>query len=355
MAKLYKLYTLIYLLFKVHWTGFLRRCRRKRRDVVLLYPDSLRAVCRYLLDMETVLHDLAVINGLIELKKDFCVHFGTDVSALRGRRVHLTLSRRVGPRDGPDYTRGVFGLIERLEAAGNAVYPARGEALFWENKVHMYEKFRELGVRHPRTWIVRKGDPLPETGFPVLLKEAHSAGSQGVFKLESRAELEARAAALFGCGHEAFILQRLVDMRSDLRAIIVGDGVGLHYWRRNTSGEWRPTSTSRGSLVDFHNFPEQWRGEMTDVVRKLGLRTGALDITWEKDDTSSPPLYLEVSPLYQPNPEPPRRYRDMPYYEYKKKRFVPGSYFIKYIDEIFRLKRALYDVYFPADGAAGKA
>jgi hypothetical protein len=144
-------------------------------------------------------------------------------------------------------------------------------------------------------------------------------------------------------------------MRADLRAIVVGDRVVLHYWRRNTAAEWRPTSTSRGSVVDFWNFPEQWRSAIVDAVRKLGLRTGALDIAWEKDDTLTPPLILEVSPVYQPNPEPPPRYRHMPYYEYKKKCFVPGSYFVKYIDTVFSIKKKLYDLYFSGDAERERA
>lgn len=347
MAKLYKLYLVARLLARVNWVRFYRLCRKDAADVLLLYPGSAYSVLRYLLDMETVIYDLAVIAWFIGAGRPFCLRFGAVTDGLRGRRVHVTLSRQLRPGSGADYTKGAFDLIRELEAAGNSVFPSLREALFWENKAHMYGKFRELGISHPETWIVRKGEPVPAVDFPVLFKEVHSAGSAGVFKVSSPAELAGHSARVFAAGHEAFILQRIVDMRADLRAIVVGGRVVLHYWRKNSAPEWRPTSTSRGSVVDFWSFPELWRGEIVAAVGRLGLRTGALDVTWEKDDTSTPPLFLEVSPVYQPNPEPPRKYRDLPYCDYKKKRFVSGSYFVKYIDAVFAIKKQLYDLYFP--------
>ena len=263
---------------------------------------------------------------------------------------HLRVIEAANLLDLPDYTACLFEALRQLEAAGNTVYPSLSEARWWENKAFMYARFSELGVPHPETRIVRRGDPLPECRFPAVLKEVHSASSRGVFKLSAREELEAHAGRIFGAGQEAFALQKLLDIRRDLRVILAGDRVVSHYWRLNLSGEWRPTSTDRGSAVDFGNFPERWRGFIIENFLKLGLRTGAFDVAWEKDDLSAPPVFLEVSPHYQPNPAPSLGCASLPYFEYKKCLFVRDPYYARYVDLVFELKRAVYGIYFDGDG-----
>ena len=51
------------------------------------------------------------------------------------------------------------------------------------------------------------------------------------------------------------IVQELLNIRKDLRVIVIGNEIFLHYWRINLGGEWRPTSTGFGSKVDFINYP----------------------------------------------------------------------------------------------------
>lgn len=344
----------LYLLGKVNWIRFFRLLRGDAEDVVWLRPGSVPEFLRYLREMHTVIYDLAVISCLIGAGRPFRLRFGLAAGDLRGKKVHFTLSREFNPLGLADYTKYIFDAVGRLERGGNTVFPSRAEALWWENKAYMHERFAALGIRHPETFIVRKGDVLPDVKFPVLFKEVHSAGSHGVFKLESAEELASRVGAAYKGGQDVFLLQKLVNMRSDLRVIIIGDRIALHYWRKNVSGEWRPTSTGRGSVVDFGNFPERWRGYILDNFRKLGLRTGAFDITWENDDISSEPFFLEVSPVYQPNPAPPPGCADIPYSDYKKKIFIRESYFVKYIDTIFLLKKELYRVYL-ADTAVRRA
>ena len=71
--------------------------------------------------------------------------------------------------------------------------------------------------------------------------------------------------------NKKLILQRLLNMRRDLRVILVGNEIILHYWRINLSDEWKPTSTGFGSQVDFENFPENWRSWIIDSFNKLKI------------------------------------------------------------------------------------
>lgn len=334
-----------YLLGRMDWPEFFRLKAADAEDVVWIRPATLRETLAYLREMHMLIYDLAMVRGLMDGGKHFCIRRGLDIGGLRGKRVHVNLSRDFNPFGYADYTRSLFGAIKRLEADGNTVFPSYEEARLWENKEYMHRRFSELGIPHPETVIVRAGDPLPVMAFPLLFKEVHSAGSSGVYRVDDRRGLEERARKSAAAGNEAFLLQKLVNMRSDLRVTIIGGEIVLHYWRRNLSAEWRPTSTGRGSAVDFGNFPEQWRGFILENFRKLGIRTGAFDITWQNDDTAAQPLFLEVSPVYQPNPAPPPSCAGMPYSAYKKRIFARDSYFVKYIDIIFWMKRKLYALY----------
>lgn len=337
---------LLHLARKINWLRFFRLFSAEADDIVWIAPSSMLELLAYIREQSALIHDLAIIKGLIDRGVPFRLHCGPGIGVFMGRNIHHTLSRAKNPFRLPDYTRGLFDAIGQLEAAGNRVFPSHTESVWWENKAYMYGRFRELGIPHPETRIVRRGDSLPETAFPVILKEVHSASSYGVFRISDREELAAQAGRIFGGGQEEFVLQKMVDMRCDLRVILIGDRVVSNYWRKNLSDEWRPTSTARGSAVDFGNFPERWRGFIVENFKKLGLRTGAFDITWEKDDITSAPLFLEVSPHYQPNPAPPPGCADMPYFEYKKKLFIRGPYYARYADLVFELKQGLYDVYF---------
>ena len=123
--------------------------------------------------------------------------------------------------------------------------------------------------------------------------------------------------------NEVLIKQQLINMRKDLRVILVGGEIVHYYWRINLSGEWKPTSTSFGSKVDFGNFPEQWRQHIIDTFKKLELTAGAFDITWEGDDLSQEPLYLEVSPVFQPNPKIEMRDKSYAYFKKMVNKFFP--------------------------------
>jgi hypothetical protein len=89
--------------------------------------------------------------------------------------------------------------------------------------------------------------------------------------------------------------------------------------------------------VDFENFPEHWRQHIIDTFKKLNLTSGAFDITWQNDDLNSVPLYLEVSPVFQPNPKIELNGKEYAYY---KKSFSPfNTYDTKFVQLIFDIKQ----------------
>lgn len=93
--------------------------------------------------------------------------------------------------------------------------------------------------------------------------------------------------------------------------------------------KWTTTATTHGSTIEHGNVPDGVVPQVAEHMRRLGIRTAGIDLMWEDDDVSGPPLMLELSPYYQPNPPKPERYRDWSYKEYKQKPFVKDGYLLQ--------------------------
>lgn len=228
-----------------------------------------------------------------------------------------------------EYPPFLLGTIRALENQDNKCYLSSAELEYWENKWFMHEKFEELSIAHPKTYRLKTCElfEFDTLDFPFILKEINSQGSKGLHKIENRKQLIEKANYLLSRGKQRILAQKLVAMSRDLRVTVVGDTIRLAYWRINNSREWRPTSTSHGSAIDFDNFPENWRQYFIDVTRKLNLSTAAYDVAWENDDLETVPQILEVSTSYQPNPVQPERFKNLSYKKYRQSFFNSNPYF----------------------------
>ena len=209
----------------------------------------------------------------------------------------------------------------------------------------MHQKFKELDISHPPTIIVdnKNSAPcIPPISFPILFKPAHGSGSTGIKKINT---LEEYKKTIKSTKYDEYLLQEWIDMRRDLRLIYIGNELVLHYWRINNCKDWKPTSTSKGSSVDFITLPEKWMDFIYNEYKKLKINVGAFDITWRNDDLNSKPLILEVSTSYMPNPPPVGKYLQLPYNEYKKTLFGKDAYFKQYLNLVFKLTKKELDIY----------
>jgi glutathione synthase/RimK-type ligase-like ATP-grasp enzyme len=183
--------------------------------------------------------------------------------------------------------------------------------------------------------------------FPYLIKAEHSCASEGLYKISGFSDLAGLIADQnFMRKNRNIIAQELINMRKDLRVILVNGEIVLHYWRINPDKDWKPTSTSYGSQVDFDFFPEQWRQHIIDTFLSLELTTGAFDITWRDDDLSTEPIYLEVSPFYQPNPKMELKKKSYAFYKQHFSFF--NSWDVKYVDVVFSIKQKQVKAYLSA-------
>lgn len=321
-------------LYKISWRSWWR-LYKSDAEVLLWIPE--RSITYF--GSDAFIWDAATVAGLQRAGIPFKLVWGRRIGRYHDKVIFYTLSNRYNIFGFDNYTHVLQHITKQLEEQGNQVFPKSAEVIFWENKAEMHAAFRAAGVNEPQTNIFKDFDSLlaTEPVFPFLIKAEHSCSSEGLYKIDSLPQLHALAAnARFVRENKNIIVQELINMRRDLRVILVNEDIVLHYWRINMESDWKPTSTSYGSKVDFEFFPEQWRAHLIATFKSLGLTTGAFDITWENDDLSKEPLYLEVSPFYQPNP--PIILRNKAYAFYKHSFSLFNSWDTKYVDIVFDIK-----------------
>ena len=308
--------------------------------VVWIHHASPKPWWKYLLRGDFILKDAGLIAALVEAKIPYRIVTGDKVEALRDERIVYSIFE-YNPERRRNYSAGLVEALRSIEARGNTLFPSADEAEWWENKVFMHERFEALGVRCPATVLDRVADDLhvEKFEFPLLVKEPHSQGSAGLHKVENAEALRRLRAEFRSHGEPEVLIQELLDMSRDLRVTMVGDKIVHHYFRINTTEEWQPTSTRRGSLVDFEPFPEQWRDHIISTFTRLGMHTGAFDICWEGDDLDTEPIFLEVSPAYTPNPPPPAAFSGQPYYAFKQQLTGPDSFGTAFVRIVFDIQR----------------
>ncbi|HEX8086007.1 MAG TPA: hypothetical protein VF529_17070 [Solirubrobacteraceae bacterium] len=236
-----------------------------------------------------------------------------------------------------NYAKQMHQLIAGIEEQGNTAFTSSGEVLFWENKAHMHRRLDEIGAPTPRTLIL-DGDPraVADIDFePLLVKQEHSSSSQGLWHFDRAADAREFVTRYAFRPTESLIVQEIVARATkDLRLTMVGDRMieSASYWRIKSaealaSEEWTTTATSNESTVVHGEIPEAAVAAAARHLRALGLRTAGFDFMWAGDDVEGPPLVLELSPLYEPNPPKPRRYDHWSYKQYKRNPFIAEGYF----------------------------
>jgi hypothetical protein len=347
---MYRILFFFRVLSAMNWAAFYRLYDKHADNVVWLMPNrpNLKALVLYLAGSSEHLNDVALINGLLAIELPFRLVWGRKIGQCYKKNIFYNMSIQFNSHGFHNYSAAMTAILKQIEQQNNRLFPSTEEAEWWENKAFMHQKFTELGISQPETQIVKKEAAInyADIEYPILLKEVHSCSSLGVHKAQNEVQLRQLIAAQYAKGATVFLLQKLIDMRRDLRVIFVGDEIVLHYWRINQGKDWRPTSTGHGSTVDFDYFPEQWRTFITEQFKRLNLRTGAFDIAWQGDDLSTTPLMLEISPSYQPNPKPNDTMKHLPYAIYKKKYIGKGNYHSAYIKIVFEIKKQLVATYF---------
>lgn len=318
----------------INWIDFARFYDAKSEVIVWICKPAVSY-----LGSDAYVKDMGLINGLIREKEPFSVYFGKGIGKLYNKKIFFTLGDAYNVFGFTDYTSILQCIAVQLENQSNKIFPSSKEVQFWENKAVMHTEFKRAGVSEPETRMFTSYKELQAAAipYPFLIKAEHSCSANGLYKISNDADLnDLMTKSAFLKENKVIIVQELINMRKDLRVILVDNEIVLHYWRINLAKEWKPTSTSYGSDVDFVFFPEQWRQHILQTFHNLNLTSGAFDITWHNDDLTTEPLYLEISPVFQPNP--PMDLKGKPYAHYKKKITLFNSWDLRYVKIVYEIK-----------------
>jgi biotin carboxylase len=173
----------------------------------------------------------------------------------------------------------VAAVAERLGLPGIGT----GTAHRMTNKVAMRRTLAEAGVPQPRYAAIRRLNEadaaLAEVGLPAVLKPADSGGQRGVFRIDSRADLERHLhAALAESPTEEAIVEEFVD-GLELNGLAVARGGDVKLL--TLSDRLRPPGAGFG-VGWIHIYPSSLYGDVLDeaervatsAVRALGLENG---------------------------------------------------------------------------------
>ncbi len=269
------------------------------------------------LSEDRIIKDVSMFQSFLNQGKSVSTY--TDISKVPPS-VKLLISNADRMYQGEsNYTKSFQAAVKNMAEKYSVIFPNVQESMLWENKIHMHQEFTRLGIFSPETHIIFHDNDINDFIDKVnpceyIIKEVHSSGSNGIHKIVDTDFLK----NYHNGAKEAYLIQRRINMSKDLRVIFVGEKVVHYYWRINKTKEWRPTSTSNGSKVDFEHYPTNHIDRIHAIIKKLNIRTGAFDICWENDDILTEPIILEVSPFYQPNPTPLSKEQAENYGKWKK-------------------------------------
>jgi predicted ATP-grasp superfamily ATP-dependent carboligase len=165
-----------------------------------------------------------------------------------------------------------------------------------QNKAEFSRLLTELNLPQPATTVIRSPDELVNLSqFPLYLKLAHGTAGAGVWRIESRAELEQRAESLrrsggFGGQSEVLVQRPGLGLQSTVQAVFNhGEIVGIHSFEARRLGVGG-MSTARTSA----DHPRV-REHMARLGRHLAWH-GALFVDYFYDRESGQPEYIEANP-----------------------------------------------------------
>lgn len=173
----------------------------------------------------------------------------------------------------------VAAIAEELELPGIGAETAH----LMTHKVAMRRRLAKAGVPQPRFTTLRTPAEARRAaevvGFPAVLKPASASGQQGVFRVDSVADIETRLHdSLAVSPTEDAILEEFIDGTEMNGIVVAQDGEALAVF---LSDRLRPPGMSFG-ISWIHLYPPSVHGAQleeaervaADTVRALELRTG---------------------------------------------------------------------------------
>lgn len=320
MRILYFFERIIYPLLNLNIFGFIR-LYKKNSDVIVV--SSLLTNIKF--SSELIAWEFGFINGLI--KNNITFSYKKLDGSVYNKKILWSPIKDFDKFNFINYPVSLSFIASQLESQGNRVFISSNEVSYLENKYFMHEMFDKHNIRTPKTWIFKSLYDITYDilEFPLLYKGVHSSGSLDIIKFENIDSLKIFINDLKSIGlDKSIVLQKLLNIRRDMRVTVVGDEILYSFWRINPNKEWMTTATKNGSYIEFIDFPLKWKSFILDAVKKLHLDIAGLDIAFENDNLDSEPYIIEISPRFSQNP--PYQNPNLKYKDYKSKVFIKNSF-----------------------------
>jgi glutathione synthase/RimK-type ligase-like ATP-grasp enzyme len=320
MRILYFFERIIYPLINLNIIGFIK-LHKKNSDVIVI--SSLLTNRKF--SSELIAWEFGFINGLI--KNNISFSYKKLEGNVYNKKIIWSPIKDFDKFDFINYPATLSFIAAQLESQGNRVFISSNEVSYLENKYFMHEMFDKYNIRTPKTWIFKSLQDVTYEflEFPLLYKGVHSSGSLDIIKFENIDILKIFINDLKLIGlDKSIVLQKLLNIRRDMRVTVVGDEILYSFWRINPNKEWMTTATKNGSYIEFIDFPLKWKSFILDTVKKLHLDIAGLDIAFDNDNLDSEPYIIEISPRFSQNP--PYQNKNMKYKDYKSKAFIKNSF-----------------------------
>ena len=347
MSFLKSIEKLFYRIFYTTWISLSKRNTSLNGKTIFIWVNinGFKGLVYYLIDADAFPKDIITYFLLTSKGYKVKIVLGKKISKIKNSNIFYNFTYLTDYIGFGDNHGVLFLILKNLKKQSNYLLPSYETALLWENKSYMYQELMGKGIKIPKTCILDFGQVIPDDiFFPFLIKEEHDRGSLGVHKIKTIKEFDELVnKSIFKKKNDKIIIQELINMRRDLRVVCIGDEIVLSFWRINPKDDWYPTSTKYGSYVDFNNFPDKWKNYIIDIHLKLGITTGGYDLVWEDDNLDNPPLVLEVSPSYQPNPPVELKTISSTYSNYKTETRLKDSFHKKFIDILYSIQKKYID------------
>ncbi|MFA5317946.1 MAG: hypothetical protein WC323_00510 [Patescibacteria group bacterium] len=150
------------------------------------------------------------------------------------------------------------------------VFPDLNMYYSYNDKIKQYEIFKAKKLPMIETYMaIEEGRALglaEEIKYPIIIKDAYSAGGDGVYKIENKAEFKKTVKQIFspsgfgkkvgygGIKNYLYAQKFIPNMKRDLRIITIGGKCACAYWRVGT--EWKH-NICKGAKLDFNGVPKR--------------------------------------------------------------------------------------------------
>jgi ribosomal protein S6--L-glutamate ligase len=158
------------------------------------------------------------------------------------------------------------------------IFPSISSFYIGHDKVEMTRTFQAVCPQNtPVTQILAHTDTAVEQildafYFPFVAKEIRNSMGQGVFLIETRKDFLDYAG-----NNSVLYVQEYLDIRRDLRLVLVGNQVVTGYWRQAAPGQFH-NNVSRGGAVSFENIPEGAVHLVESFAGETGIDHAGFDV-----------------------------------------------------------------------------